>query len=270
MFLSQVPPGAVSLLQSVKDVSVVTRPSFEVTFLAFNFNQREGRNIFSNKAVREATVHAIDQKKVIDFTKAYGNPASQFTSRGVFGFDPSIKLRSFDVDKASKLVRSYESFSRLKGSLDLVKGMEVLGDYLTDQFFQIGIDLTVNYHELADLQEKVARGESDFYFLGWRSELGDIGDFYKFVVHSPTTDGTFGRFNAGIFQNKKVDELIEKSEKILESSERIKVLPEVMNILVEEDIFGVPLFEPEVIYAFDKSLTWTPRFDGYVIPSSIK
>lgn len=268
-FLNEVPPGSIDALKNL-GMTVVNRPSLEVDFLVFNMDSRDGENIFANESIREAVSLMIDQDRVVDFIKDFGFPATQFVSRGVYGFDADISAREYDFERAKELVRQTSSFTRLSGRLDLMKGLEVLGEYIADELFKLGVDLQVQYLALEELQVRVGAGKSDFYFLGWRSELADVSDFYKFVVHTKTADGKYGTYNGGNFSNAEIDTLIELSEQTFDATERLAILRKIMRKLVQEDYFGLPLFEPELIFAYRKGLSWKPRYDGYVLPSSIK
>ena len=72
------------------------------------------------------------------------------------------------------------------------------------------------------------------------------------------------------YSNSKVDELILKSDVMMDSGVRGKLMQDVMKIVVEDDVVGVPLFESEVIYAFNKNIKWVPRIDGYIFTSEVK
>lgn len=265
-FITDFPPGALKVFEDA-DMTVVTRPSLEVTFLIFDTQNTD--TIYADRSIREAVSYAIDQNQIIRFVNSFGYPATQFTSRGVFGFNPEIQSKRYDIERARQLIRE-KTFTRLKGSLDMVKGLELLGQYISSQLFQIGIDIQVNYLSLSDLAKKVTEGKSHFYFMGWRSEFGDVSDFYKFIVHSQTQDGSYGKYNGGRFINVAIDKLIEQSEQTFSSEKRLEILRTIMKVLVDEEFFGIPLFEPKLIFAYRNGLSWTPRYDGYVFPSAIK
>lgn len=154
-------------------------------------------------------------------------------------------------------------------SLDYPEGLDIIGEYLQVQLREVGLDLGLNPLSNADLVAKILEGRSSFYYLGWRSELGDASDFLQAIAHSKDPDGSFGRFNGNHYANKRLDELIEKSQQDLNPKTRLKALQEAMKILIKQDAIGVPLFEADTLFAFNKQLRFEPRVDGYIYPSEI-
>ena len=88
------------------------------------------------------------------------------------------------------------------------------------------------------------------------------------MAHS--REGEFGAFNGSNYSNPKTDELIESAQKTMKSSERLNYLRSAMKRITEEDIIGIPLFSPEILYAVSKDVEWKPRVDGYVLAQDVK
>lgn len=264
--LMNVPPSFIDFLGRYR-MGMKVKPSLEVNFLMFDIE--DGDNIFTKRKLREAIRYAIDKDIFASLSDGYAHPVDQFVNKGILGYSPDIKDIPYDLDKAKSLFKKVESFTRLKVTLDLAEGLDIFGGYLANQLAQLGIDVTLNFVSSNDLKKKIASGDSQFYFLGWRSELGDAIGFYKSVVHSKTLDGKYGQYNGGNYKNKKVDRLIEEAERNIGYESRSNQLREVMEIIVEDDILGVPLFESEVIYGIKDHLEWEPRVDGYIVISEI-
>ena len=123
--------------------------------------------------------------------------------------------------------------------------------------------MTINYLSFDRLRAKIFAKKSEIFYLGWRSEIGDASGFYENVVYSE------GRFNGGNFENKKVDQLIQLSTKNLDDKKRLDQFQEIMRIIVEEEIIGVPLFETDVIYGVKAGVRFSPRLDGYILASEV-
>ncbi|MBI5754869.1 hypothetical protein HZA41_01475 [Candidatus Peregrinibacteria bacterium] len=260
-------PGYLASSLSAYDLDLKVIPSLEVNFLAFSFRPE---SIFSKKEAREAVLHAIDRTELLKFAGDSIEPANQFVSRGVFGYRADISNREYDLEKAKTLMRSIESFVRIQISVDLPMGFEALGRYIEDQLYLIGFDPDVQYLSVSDLTEKVMSGKSDFYLFGFRSELGDANDFFSAVAHSRGSDiSRFGVFNGSFYQNSHVDELITESSRTLDTFKRSEKLQEIMKILVEDDMLGIPLFESKVMYAVRRGVHFEPRVDGYVLARDI-
>lgn len=247
---------------SFRGFELKAQPSLEVNFLMFNFNGK-----FENRAGREAVNLALDKRKLMSLAHGFAVPATQFVANGIFGYEPMIKGILYDPVKAKEIIEA-ENLSGMKLTLDLPKGLEVFGKAVKKQLEEIGLKLDVNFLAPDKLSEKILSGKSEFFFFGWKTELGDAFDFLTSVVHSKL--GGFGEFNGGNYFNPQVDEWIELSQKTLDNDERLRYLRSAMKRITEEDIIGIPLFSPEVLYAVSKNVKWKPRVDGYVLAQEVK
>lgn len=255
--------------KSLKNKNIVVKsiPSLEVSFLLFNmesefFNTAEGRSIMARM---------FDTKVFIDLAFGYARSSSQFVSNGVFGFNPKLQNNIYDLDTAKKNFNNLTggSFERINLVFDYPDTLTPIGAYVQDQFYDLGVDVTLNPLSEVDLQKKILAGESDFYFLGWRSELGDSIDFLQAVAHSKDMAKGYGLYNGINYSNREVDKLIEDAQKTLETETRLGLLQDAMKIIVEDDVIGVPLFESETIFAYENDIFFNPRVDGYIYASEI-
>lgn len=258
--LANVPPSLIKEISEAGVVTISSMPSLEVNFLIFDFNGE----IFKDKRLRQAVSIAFDKNAFIDFTLGYAQPSYQFVSNGIFGFNPDIISFKQDLETAKKLVREYDPFKRPVVKIDMAEGTEIIGEYIKDQFNSIGFSAEINILPFEKLEEKIRNRESEIYYLGWKSEIGDASNFYENAVHSK------GKYNGGGYINKKVDQLIELSLANFDTEKRLEQLHEIMRIIVEDDIIGVPLFESDVIYGIRAGIVFKPRLDGYILASEIK
>ncbi len=279
-FLANLPPNyACSFFEEFKDISgckslknknivVKATPGLEVSFIAFNFNNE----LLKEKKYRVAIKKALDPEVFKKIAFGFAIPARQFVSSGVFGFNPDIMGEVYDIDEAKKLVDEVvgESFSRIAVTFDYPDSLPPVGLYVQGQLRDLGIDVDLNPLSDAELAKKIMAGDSDMYYMGWRSELGDASDFLLAGVHSVDANSGYGSFNGMNYNNLNVDELIGESQKNLDTQARLEQLQEAMRIITEDDVVGVPLFESEVLYAYTDDLNFKSRVDGYVYASNIK
>lgn len=251
--VANVPPDSAKNFQFPK-FELVTRPSLEVNFLAFHFGKT-----FAKKELREAVWAALDPAELSKLASGFASPVNQFVGNGIFGFDPEIPARARNSEKLRDSVFV---------ELDLPSGLEIFGKKVKLELKSIGFDVKLNFLPPQKLAAKIQSRESEFYFFGWRSELGDSGDFLSAAVHSPA--GSYGGFNGGDYRNPEVDRLIEQSEQTVDPAERLKLLRAAMRKITVEDVIGVPLFSPEVLYGVSRKLKFTPRVDGYVLAQEVK
>jgi len=252
---------------NAEDVEIMSIPSLEVSFIIFNVEHE----LFQSRAAREALTYAFDIHVFEDIAFGFAKGADQFVSSGVFGFNPQIEPREFDMEKAQQLIDSVigSSFERVSVTFDYPEKLHPVGEYVSLQLTDLGIDVDLNPISDLELQQKIIQGTSDFYFLGWRSELGDASDVLQGMVHSRDRTSGYGLYNGAHYVNKKVDQLIEESQENLDEESRGAQLQEIMKIVTEDDILGVPLFESETIYAVHNGIHFEPRVDGYILASDI-
>jgi peptide/nickel transport system substrate-binding protein len=257
--LANVPPTFTEEFEEMNSVNILSLPSLEVNFLVFNFDSE----LLSDKRIREAIAYAFDKNAFVEFSDGFASPSYQFVSNGIFGFDPEIEPFPQDINKAKAAVKEYDPFKRPSISIDMALGAETIGEFIKLQLDEIGIGTNIKYMPFENLQEKILNGESEMYLLGFRSEIGDASSFFENLVHSK------GNFNGGKFSNKKVDQLIDLSVTNLEQSKRLDQFQEIMRIITEEEYFGVPLFETDVIYGIKIGIQFHPRLDGYILANEI-
>lgn len=256
-------PADIASNFAFKNFDLKTLPSLEVNFLMFNFD-----GIFKEKALRQAVALGLRTDQLSKLAQGFAARANQFAGNGIFGYDPSIKSKEANVVEAKNIVMAANNNQRVSCTLDLPSGLELFGESVKEQLGKIGIDVKVKFLSSAELGKKIVGRESEFFFFGWKFDLGDALDFLTAVVHSQS--GSFGQFNGGNYKNQEVDLLIEQAGSMLKSQERLLKMREVMKKITDEDIIGIPLFSPEVLYGVSKDIKWTPRVDGYVLAQEVK
>lgn len=262
--LAQVPPVFVDpLLQMGYPISSL--PSLEVNFLLFD--TQDDRSPVRHRELREAIRLALNPERLVELTSGYAHPVSQFVSRGVFGYNSDLQVSTYDVEQARSIVSDLGT--TLTVSLDLPEGLESLGAYVENQLASIGLTPTVTYWAAETYADRIRSGESDFFFLAWRSETGDAGDFFTTLVHSPTDE--YGSMNASRYRNEAVDDWIETMDRNPLESVRLDQLKDLMAQVVNEDVIGVPLFESDTLVAIQKELSeWEPRMDNLILASDFE
>ncbi len=243
-------------------------PGLEVSFLGFNLNSE----LFSQLKFRKAILNALDPNVFVDIAFGFAVPSSQFISSGVFGYNPDISKPNYDLSAAKNAVNEIigDRFERITITFAYPEDLKPVGAYIQEQFRQLGIDVILSPLSAGELQKIIIRGGADMYFLGWRSELGDASDFLQSVAHTQNLDRGYGLFNGMNYSNAKVDQLIEESQKNMNTKSRAQQMQEAMEIIVDEDVIGMPLYESELLYGVSEKIDFSPRIDGYVYPSSIK
>lgn len=259
-----VPPDAVGAVEEL-GYELKIRPGLDSNFLFFNLKHPD----LQNPSLRKALALALNREFFQDFGAAYLTPLHQFAPAGILGYDPQIPLLEYDLKTAKDLARLA---APTKGEIKIVlaKRLEVLGKFLQRSFQDLGLKVKLVSVPEAEVLATIASGEGDAFFLGWRFGFGDIADFLGEVVHSRSEDGTWGKLNHMNYQNPHVDALIESGFSTLDQKERSAQFKEIMKIIVNEDIIGLPLFSSRIISAHAPHIKWQPRLDAYFIAAEVK
>ncbi|MBI5152817.1 hypothetical protein HZA39_04745 [Candidatus Peregrinibacteria bacterium] len=262
--LGDVPPTYIESLNRSK-VSVVTMPSYEVTFLLFDMKSP----VFSNKDFRKAVAMSIDKKRFMLSTVGYTREVNQFVSSGVFGFDQSIKPISYDPKTASETVGKVSDFESIPVKFVVPEGMVDTAKEIFSMLKQVGFDVSLISKKSDDFEKSLGDNEGDIYLMGWKSDIADANDFVQSVIHTKDEKKSLGMYNAGEYSNPALDKIIEESMREINMGKRLKTLHEIMKVVAEDDVIGVPLFETQVIYGVSENVTFTPRADGYILAKDI-
>lgn len=249
--LSQVAPVFVGPLLD-QNFLVASQPGLEVSFLKFNAELPNGS--VRSRAVREALLYALDPVALVRMAGGYAQPIGQFVSRGVFGYAPALDPFPYDPERARRLIASVGE--GMVVTLDLPRGLKTLGDYVSAQWTAVGLRPNVVYHEDEAYAEVVRSGKSEVLFAGWRSPLGDASDFFTSLVHSKESEGA---------SNVELDRSIENMARTTSESLRVEQLHTLMDTVVNEVVWGVPLFESDTLVGLRSDLQWEPRVDNLIL-----
>lgn len=253
-----------NLLEDVRGASatVIEQPSLEVTFLGFGYASTE---IFKNPEIRQAVIGALNKDEIISGFGSAVRPASQFVSNGVVGFLPGLETPSGLSNTGLPFPEDLDT----NLTLDFAVGQNEVAKRIATDMKKLGFTVKLRPLGGKEFIDVLHSGKSDMYLLGWKSEFGDAIDFYKVIAHSKS--GRLGEFNAGNYSNAKVDSLIAKSDNTWSPLERVKILQQIMEIILNDDPIGMPLFETQIIYAVRSgiNINFAPRIDGYVYVSEI-
>jgi len=88
------------------------------------------------------------------------------------------------------------------------------------------------------------------------------------MIHSPNPSHAFGMQNFGGFADPELDRAIERSAAIEQSGDRRNALQAIMKEVMERLVL-IPLYNDQDVWAVDKSLSWSPRSDSYVLAAEI-
>lgn len=246
-------------------INFVTSPGLGVSMLGINFT---GKGALSNRKVREAIYWAIYPEEAINASGWDALPIDQLVSPYIVGYNPDITVKRPDIVRAKKCLSDAGHPNGFSITLEMSKtAAATTGDILAKQLGKIGIKVKLAGLDWTDFSDRLYQGHIPFFLVGWSCGSGDASDLFDACLHSPD-EKNYGSANWGNYSNRKLDDIIEKSNQILDNKERIELLKQAMNMAMADYPF-IPIFARNRVYGSDKSIVFIPRQDGRIKISEI-
>jgi peptide/nickel transport system substrate-binding protein len=204
--------------------------------------------------VRQAIVHAIDQKAIVDtLFFGIGLPAYGPLTRSTFGYDPAVEtLYTHDPERARALLdeagwRAGAGGVRQKDGrrLSVVFNVIAAGGYdstatmVQTHLQAVGIQTELRLLERARMFADSNKGEHHLALKFW---LTPDPEFLR--LHFRSTN--IGNWNWSMVNDPKMDELLDAGASTLDLARRAKVYSEIQHKIMREALL-VPLFDAEYV-----------------------
>lgn len=211
-------------------LTLVEEPSLSVAYIGFNTNKEP----FNKKEVRQAINYAINRDDIIAAVlNGAAEKAGAPIGPKVFGHNPNIKPYEYNVEKAKELLKQAgleKGFKTTIWTNDNPVRVQI-AQIVQAQLKEIGIDVKIETLEWGSYLDRTGRGEHDMFILGWVTVTGDA-DYGLYALYHSSQKGGAG--NRSFYENKKVDELLDKAKATSDSKEREKLYHEIQEIVVED------------------------------------
>ncbi len=239
-----------------------------VYFLSFDFRENDsvgfkgGKNPLTDVRVRKAIYHAINVTYIIDNVlngSNFAEPASQFVSPLVFGYNPDIKRLPYDIEKAKELMKEAgygDGFELVLDCHEDSENQKRISEIIQSQLSEI-IDLKLNFLSVEEYYMKIGERNCSFYSLGWLAATGDGGEIFDYMIRTIDHEAGVGTYNLGYYSNPEVDSIGENISHILDPKERLQLMQEGFEIAME-DVAWIPLYIPTCVYGMMDYIAWEP------------
>ncbi len=273
-----IPPIYIDEITKNDQTSIKTISSTTVVFLGFDFRENNSngfkdiKNPISDIRVRKALYHAVDTNSIIrDIKGGYAEPASQFLSPLIFGYNPDIKILEYDLNESKRLMEEagYEKGFNitLDCPYDWYDDM-LICEEIKKQLSPI-INVTLNPLSVEDYFNKILDRKSSFFIIGWIPATGDGGEIFDYILRSIDENKGFGTYNLGYYSNSSIDNISEKIMTTMDPEMRLSYMQQGFQIAMD-DIACIPLFINVLNYGVTKNIEWTPRSDMDIRVENIK
>ncbi|WP_233711178.1 ABC transporter substrate-binding protein [Lederbergia citrisecunda] len=253
-FIVNVPPDDLARLKDDSKLQVIEQAGMHVWWTALN-TQREP---FNNVKVRQAINYAINKEAIVEgILQGTGEVANSPVPPTVWGHNPNVKNYEHDPAKAKKLLAEAgypDGFDVTYWVPESGSGMqqpEAMAAAIQADLAEIGVNVKIQTLEWGTYLDKVfvpaEENDMDMHQMSWMGDNGDPDNFL-YILLSGKQWPTAG-FNDAYYQNKKVDELLDKARVIKDKAERTKIYEEVQELVMEDAPWIVVDHEKQIVVA---------------------
>jgi ABC-type transport system substrate-binding protein len=238
---------------SGKNIRLLTSNSTSIYYTAFNMlDKTVGGYTPSNQKLRQAISIAINEEEYISiFRNGRASAAHGPIPAGIFGAAEDYNPFVYDaLDKRKDISKAKDLMVQAgygKGvdpvtnkPLVLYFDTTAIGaedqprlDWIRKQFNKIGIQLVIRSSSYNRLQDKMSKGQTQLFELGWNADYPDPENFL-FLLYGKNSKVETGGENSANYQNAKYDKLFEKMKNMPNSVERQVVIDKMVDILRED------------------------------------
>ena len=241
---------------------IIEKPSFSYTYMGFNLKNEK----FKDLRVRQALSLAINREELVEILFfGHGEICNGPFLPRTYAFDESVQTPKQNIQKAKTLLKElgYDENNPFTFEIVTNTGNDIrinAAQILQYQLARAGIDMKIRVMEWqAFLNTVVHPRNFEAVILGWG--LGLTPDAYS-IWHS--SNSKLGGFNFVSYNNKKVDELIEKGAVTVDKKELAKIYKELYRT-ISADLPYLFLYIPNSISTVHKKIkNLEPAFTGFM------
>ena len=224
-----------------KGILLDISPSLDVTYVAFNHDNK----LFRNLKLRRAMALAYDVKKSNElFYNNTALPANSVIPPGIKGFVKTYEnpYRKQNLELAKKLL-SEAGYPGGKGLPEITYDCpnstvsKQMGDYFRKQMALVGISVKVMQNPWPELQKKITNRTVMMYGIAWGADYPDAENFLQLLYGPNKAPGA----NGSGYNNKEFNRLYKVAAIMQDSPERTALYEKMNRIAAEEVpwIYGV-------------------------------
>ncbi len=206
--------------------------------------------------LRQAISIALNYEEYIEiFNNGRGIPAMSPIPPGIFGYSSDYNPYVYNWDSAKKrpVRKSLNEAKRLLAEAGYPGGRDREGkplvinfdnpwtgadltpviDWYIKKFALLGIQLENRTTDYNRFQDKMAKGNFQFFPWGWNADYPDPENFF-FLLYGGNSKVKYGGENAADYSNPVFDDMFKKMENMDDSAQRLAIIKEMTSILQRE------------------------------------
>jgi peptide/nickel transport system substrate-binding protein len=243
-----------------KGIRLSTSVETTTGYIAFNWldpvvgGHMGGESAERARKLRHAISIAFDvEEQITIFSNGRGIPAQGPIAPGIFGYregregvnpvvydwvDGKPERKSLDVAKRLLAEAGYPGGRDAKTGQPLViyfdtvvrgAGDKASFDWIRRQFEKLSIQLVIRDTDWNRFQEKIRKGDTQTFRLGWNADYPDPENFL-FLLHGPQSRAKSQGENAANYTNPEFDALFEKMKNMPNSPERAQIIDRMVDL----------------------------------------
>ncbi|MFD2616398.1 ABC transporter substrate-binding protein [Terrilactibacillus laevilacticus] len=246
-----VPVDQIESLKSVKNVTLLQKPSLLVDYVYINSSK--GNEALKNKKVRQALNYGIDYPSLIKAVQqGYATQSRGPIPKGLWGYDNNAKQYQLDADKAKSLLKeagvSNVTLNLLYSDNNTWWETEALT--IQSQLANIGVKVKLNKVAYATSRDMMDKGEFDLALGVWSPDFADPFAFMNFWYDSKNF-GLAG--DRAFYKNAKVDQLLAEAATSNDQSKREVLYKNIQKIVIDDAPY-ILLYQKDYLLPMNKNV----------------
>lgn len=259
--ISAVPPADAGRIEGNEDLAIADAGSTRILLIAMRYDLEP----FDSVEFRQAMNYAIDLDQMIDeILRGFGNPTSQPTLPGYFGYNDELDPYPYDPEMAEQLVDE-SGHAGVEFEIEYPAGRYLLNDELIaaaagfiDDLPNVTCDaVSRDFGTLAgELLDGDLETQPPCYNIGWGNTTFDASQ----TILPWLTEGT-SQYH---YVDEEMEDLVGRSNVETDPDERARLLEEA-NRHAHEQAVWIFLNQEFLIYGISDRIDWEPRVDEYFL-----
>jgi peptide/nickel transport system substrate-binding protein len=280
-----VPPSDMARLKSDARLQVQQRTTWRTLFLHLNHGAADNAAVFTAKGgaplgknplhdvrVREALSKGLNRQALVQTAlEGFAVPAAQIVAPGIVGFNPALKVETYDAEAAKKLLADAGYPNGFGITLVVPNNRyindEQIGQAVAQLWSRIGVQVKLETMPMATYVPKMKNGEFGAALLGWGTMGADFGTRSLLATIDPAKG--WGTWNWGKYSNKAVDELLHTALGSTDPAKRDANARDAMTLALK-DYAVLPTHYQLASWAMKKGLNYQGRVDEFTFSNFVK
>lgn len=256
--ISSPSPDSIEQLKAA-GLDIVSSPISTIYMMWVNFKEEPLKDV----RVRRAACMALDREGMAEFHRnGYARPATGILNYGGPGHDPDFKDCNYDPEGAKALLAEAGYPDGFETRLDWTMGgggdVNTVGDaeWIQRDLAKVGINASIESFDNGTYWDMLGSGIREgtgFMSVSW----GETSFFWLDQVIAAGATPPNG-FNAGYYENPKIDQLLADARSSRTESEMLGHLATLQQTIADDMAF-IPYYTPIAIYAM------RPNVSGFVL-----